>query len=60
MILALIAALTMQVPANPEPVGTQIDMPLQDVILPTIDGQKSVRLSDLRGKPMLLIQFASW
>lgn len=60
MILALFAALTMQMSGNPAPVGTQVGIPLQDVVLPTIDGQQTVRLSELRGKPLLLLQFASW
>lgn len=60
MILALFAALTLQHAASPAPVGVQVGEPLQDVVLPTIDGKSTVRLSELRGKPLLLLQFASW
>ncbi len=28
--------------------------------LPTIDGSKTIALSELRGKKVLLIEFASW
>ncbi|QDV32549.1 peroxiredoxin family protein [Tautonia plasticadhaerens] len=31
-----------------------------DFTLPRIDGRSPVSLSDLRGKKVLLIQFASW
>ncbi|MCP3917552.1 MAG: hypothetical protein GY711_18565 [bacterium] len=33
---------------------------LPDLELPTIDGERTVRLSSLRGKKLLLVQFASW
>jgi len=31
-----------------------------DLELPTIDGERTVRLSEFRGQRVLLIQFASW
>ena len=31
-----------------------------DVELPTIDRERTLRLSELRGKRVLLIEFASW
>jgi hypothetical protein len=34
--------------------------PLPGLVLPTIDGRGTVDLADLRGKKVLLIQFASW
>jgi len=34
--------------------------PLPGLVLPTIDGQGTVDLAGLRGKKVLLIQFASW
>ena len=34
--------------------------PLPDLELPTIDGTRTIRLSELRGERVLLIQFASW
>jgi hypothetical protein len=33
---------------------------LYDLKLPSIDRQKTLQLSDFRGKKVLLIQFASW
>jgi len=36
------------------------DQPLPDLELPTIDGTRTIRLSELKGPPTLLIQFASW
>lgn len=33
---------------------------LPDLELPTIDGTRTIRLSELRGQRLLLIQFASW
>jgi hypothetical protein len=34
--------------------------PLPGLVLPTIDGKGTVDLAELRGKKVLLIQFASW
>ncbi len=31
-----------------------------DLRLPTIDGKSTITLSELRGKKVLLIEFASW
>lgn len=31
-----------------------------DVELPTIDGSETIRLSELEGQRLLLIEFASW
>ena len=34
--------------------------PHLDFILPSIDGDKNIQLSDFRGKKVLLLHFASW
>ena len=34
--------------------------PLPDLELPTLDGTGTLNLSELRGTPTLLLQFASW
>lgn len=34
--------------------------PLPDLELPTLDGAGTLNLSELRGTPTLLLQFASW
>ena len=50
------------VPANadqPPTIGTAVGEAYPDFVLPTLQG-KNVRLSDYRGKKVLLIHFASW
>lgn len=34
--------------------------PLPHLVLPSIDGKRTVDLAELRGTRLLLIQFASW
>ena len=60
--LALVAALAPAAPAadEHETPRAKVGEMLPDVRLPTIDGQRTVRLGDLRGKKLLLIEFASW
>jgi len=60
LITALIALLLLTTAAYAGPAQTQVDAPFPDLVLPTIDGQDAVRLSDHRGKKVLLIEFASW
>ena len=38
----------------------RVGAPLPDLSLPTIDGEQEIALADLRGKRLLLIEFASW
>ena len=45
---------------DPVEVGREVGMSFPDFELPTIDGARTLRLSDLRGKRILLIEFASW
>ncbi len=40
-------------------IGTAVGEAYPDFVLPTLEG-KDVRLSDFRGKKVLLIHFASW
>ena len=47
-------------PAHAQEVGFNKGQHLKDIELPTIYGERTVRLSDFRGKKLLLIQFASW
>ena len=42
------------------PVGRQVGQMFPDLELPTVDGHGTLRLSDLRGQRLLLIEFASW
>ncbi|MCH8054072.1 MAG: redoxin domain-containing protein [Planctomycetes bacterium] len=46
--------------ADQEPtIGTAVGEAYPDFVLPTLEG-KDVRLSDYRGRKVLLIHFASW
>ena len=49
-------------PASPSDarIGKQVGQLYPDFELPTIDGKSTLRLSQLRGKKLLLIEFASW
>lgn len=38
----------------------EVEKPLLDLRLPTIDGKRTIDLADYRGKRLLLIEFASW
>jgi hypothetical protein len=46
--------------ATAQDIGFEEGQFLPDFELPTIDGERTTRLSELRGKRVLLIQFASW
>ena len=41
-------------------VGTDVGERFPDLELPRVDGAGSLRLSDLRGRRVLLVEFASW
>lgn len=48
-------------PSTPAaPAQTEVGEAFPDLVLPTVDGQQTVRLSDHRGRRVLLIEFASW
>jgi len=42
------------------PAQTTVGEAFPDLVFPTVDGEDTVRLSDHRGKRVLLIEFASW
>lgn len=46
--------------ARGQSLGLEVGQPLPALELPTLDGRQTVRLSELRGTALLLIQFASW
>jgi hypothetical protein len=61
--LTLTAALAAPLAARPAQdleVGMRAGQVLPDIELPLIDGSGSARLSELRGKKLLLVTFASW
>jgi hypothetical protein len=58
--LALALALAAALPAQTVEIGRGVGQLFGDLELPTVDGQGSVRLSQLRGRRLLLIEFASW
>lgn len=55
--LSLFAA---PLPAQSSSAGRAVGQRFPDIELPTIDGSRSLRLSELRGSRVLLIEFASW
>lgn len=46
--------------AEAQDIGKSQGQVFPDFELPTIDGEQTIRLSGLRGKHVLLIEFASW
>ena len=58
-LLLALALATFAAPATAQDVFVEGE-PLPDLELPTIDGKRAINLSELTGKPTLLIQFASW
>jgi len=58
--LALVALTLLAGPAASQEIGFEDGQFLPDLELPTIDGERTIMLSELRGKRVLLIQFASW
>ena len=62
MIASILALALASTPALPQstPQGRRVGQVFPDIELPTIDGSKTVRLSELRGQRVLLIEFASW
>jgi len=47
-------------PAGADPYRPRVGEPHPDFMLPAIDDRRPIRLSDYRGKKILLLQFASW
>lgn len=48
---------------EPAPAVTQppkIGDPIADLVLPTVDGARTIALSEFKGQKVLLIVFASW
>jgi hypothetical protein len=58
--LALLLALGVAMPPQSASVGRGVGQFFPDLELPTVDGSQTVRLSELRGSRLLLIEFASW
>jgi len=60
--LALAALLLLLAPGGPLLAGERWEpgSVLPDIELPTIEGDRTMRLTDLRGQRVLLLQFASW
>ena len=55
----LLGAASTLTPCAAQEVGLAQGQVLLDLELPTLDGE-TMRLSSLRGKKLLLVQFASW
>jgi len=57
---ALLCSVAGRGPLFAQEVGTRVGELYPDVALPTIDGERVLRLSELRGRKVLLIEFAAW
>jgi len=60
IIASLMLAVFVASPSTAAPAQTDVGQPFPDLVFPTVDGEQTVRLSDHRGKRVLLIEFASW
>ena len=58
----LLALFTLTVSANADTpvVGRRVGQVFPQVVLPSLDGKRTLSLTDFRGKKVLLIEFASW
>lgn len=59
LLAATVAVPTLSATGEEPTVGTQVGQMYPDFMLPSLDGGFG-RLSDYRGKKVLLIHFASW
>jgi hypothetical protein len=60
MLLAMTGgALPGRAPGGPR-IGRRVGEIHPQIVLPSLDGRRPVALSSLRGKKVLLVQFASW
>jgi hypothetical protein len=41
-------------------VGREVGQLFPPIVLPSLDGKRTMALSEFRGKKVLLIEFASW
>jgi hypothetical protein len=41
-------------------IGRDVGQMFPQIVLPSLDGKRTLALSDFRGKKVLLIEFASW
>lgn len=57
---ALLLAASLSAPALAQAPALEVGQPYPDLRLPTIDGERTLSIRDLVGKPVLLIEFASW
>jgi len=60
MIRCLFPLMALTITAPAQTYSWKVGEPLPDLRLPTIDGTRTVSLSELRGKKLLLFEFASW
>jgi len=60
LIVTTTACILMATPSAAGPAQTAVGDAFPDLVFPTVDGEDTVRLSDHRGKRILIIEFASW
>ena len=60
--MALLALCTMATASTADTltIGREVGQVFPQVVLPTLDGKRTLALSNFRGKKVLLIEFASW
>lgn len=59
-LLSTLTAAVLAAAPGAEPEGWRVGQALPDLVLRTIDGARSVELAELRGKPLVLVEFGSW
>ncbi len=60
MTFVVVTASSLEASPDPQDAGWSVGRSVPDLRLPTIDGTRTIALSELRGTKLLLIQFASW
>lgn len=60
MLVTIFLAASAAAPAGPPSIGREVGQVHPEIVLPSLDGKRSLALSDFRGRKVLLIEFASW
>lgn len=61
-LVALAASVPAESYSQPDSVtiGREVGQAFSQIVLPRLDGKRPMAISDLRGKKVILIEFASW
>ncbi len=60
LLFSAIALAALSVVGHTSSGPVRVGEPVPDFALPTVDGKKTVHLSDLRGKKVIVFAWASW